>query len=407
MRKNGVNKELREIAGGICAPAGFRANGIHAGFSEDPQKKDLALVVADRRCPTACVFSAQSAQSGPACVSKRHVSKGLARAILVNGGIANLYLPNGERLAVLACRALAARSDIDANDTVIASTGKIGREMSLTTFEDALRPLVYGLEGSEEASLRAAEAIMTTDSYPKHTAFSFDLGDFPCKIGVLFKGNTHISPNMATTLIFLTTDVNISSEMLQKALRLSVKETVNLLCADGISSPNDTVCIMANGKAGNYKISNEDTEFAKFTAALRRVLAEICHRIVKDCDQNDKELLCKVTGAKSQPLAHAIAKKVVSSYRIRQAILQGYLDVESIAYAASEGAPDANLQGVQISLCGAETEYVIYEEESVLPVSRENLIRLLEGETVTVHIRVKGGNYSAVAFGCLQPKEFL
>lgn len=406
MRKNGVNRELREIAGGICAPAGFRANGIHAGFSDNPQKKDLALVVADRRCPTACVFSAQSPQSGPACVSKRHVSKGLARAILVNSGVANLYVPGGERLAELACRALAARSDIDANDTVIASTGKIGKEMTLEPFEDFLRPLVQGLEGSEEASLRAAEAIMTTDSYPKHTAFSFDLGDFPCKIGVLFKGNTRVSPNMATTLIFLTTDVNISSEMLQKALRLSVKETVNLLCADGISSPNDTVCIMANGKAGNYKISSDDTEFTKFTAALRRVLAEICRRIVKDCDQNHKEFLCKVTGAKSQTLANAIATRVVSSYRIRQAILRGYLDVESVAYAASEGAPDANLQGVQISLCGAELEYVIYEEEGVLPVSRENLTRLLEEETVTVYIRMQGGNYSATAFGCLQPNEF-
>ncbi len=406
MRKNGVNKELREISGGICAPAGFRANGIHCGFSADPDKKDLALVVADRRCPTACVFSAQSLQSGPACVSKRHVKKGTARAILINSGVANVYLPEGERLAELACRALAACSDVDANDTVIASTGKIGQEMLLSTFEDGLRPLVYGLEATEDASLRAAEAIMTTDSYPKHTAFSFDLGDFSCKIGVLFKGNARVAPNMATTLIFLTTDVNISSEMLQKAIRLAVKETVNLLCADGISSPNDTVCIMANGKVGNYKISSEDTEFAKFTSALRRVLAEICYRIIQDCDQYNKVLLCKVNGAKSQPIAHTISKKVVSSYRIRQAILQGYVDVESIAYAVSEGASAANLQGAQISLCGSEAEYVIYEEGGVLPISKDTLSRLLDGDEVTLRIRLADGNYGATAFGCLQPKEF-
>lgn len=406
MRKNGVNRELREIAGGICAPAGFRANGIHAGFSNDPDKKDLALVVADRRCPVACVFSSQSTQSGPACSSKRHVKKGLARAILVNSGVANVYLPEGERLAELACRALAARSDIDANDTVIASTGKIGAEISLETFENALRPLVQGLEGTEDASLRAAEAIMTTDSYPKHTAFSFDLGDFPCKMGVLFKGNARVAPNMATTLIFLTTDVNISSEMLQKALHLTVKDTVNLLCADGISSPNDTVCIFANGKAGNYKISGDDTEFAKFTAALKRVLTEICRRIAQDCDKKDTVLLCKVTGAKSQPAAHAITRKIISSQRIRQAIAEGRMDVESIAYAITEGDANVCFQNAQIALCNGEEEYVIFEENGILPISDENLSRLANGKEITLRISLQDGNYSATAFGCLQVKTF-
>ena len=406
MRKNGVNRELREIAGGICAPAGFRANGMHAGFSDNLEKKDLALVVADRRCPTACAFSLQSEQSGPACSSKRHVKNGLARAILVNSGIANVFLPNGERLAELACRALAARSDIDANDTVIASTGKIGAEMTLEPFETSLRALFQGLEATEEASLRAAEAIMTTDSYPKHTAFAFDLGDFPCKIGTLFKGNARVSPNMATTLIFLTTDVNISSEMLQKALHLTVKDTVNLLCGDGISSPNDTVCIMASGRAGNYKISNDDTEFAKFTVALKKALAEICRRIARDCDKENKTLICKVTGTKSQPSAHAMAKNLASSYRLRRAIAEGYLDVESMLFAICEGGSDARMQNVQIALRGNGEEYIVYEENTVLPVSRENLSRLTEGEEITVHISMQDGNYTATAFGCLQPKEF-
>ncbi|MBE7080836.1 MAG: hypothetical protein E7371_06335 [Clostridiales bacterium] len=406
MRKNGVNRELREIAGGICAPAGFRANGMHAGFTADPNKKDLALVVADRRCPTACVFSAQSEQSGPACSSKRHVKKGLARAILVNSGVANVFMPNGERLAELACRALAARSDIDANDTVIASTGKIGEEITLTPFENNLRALFQGLEATEEGSHRAAEAIMTTDSYPKHAAFAFDLGDFPCKIGAIFKGNVRVAPNMATTLIFLTTDVNISSEMLQKALHLTVKDTVNLLCGDGISSPNDTVCIMANGKAGNYKISCEDTEFAKFTVALRKTLAEICRRIAKDCDKENKLFTCKVSGAKSQPVACAVAKNLVNSYRVRQRILQNQLDVESILYAICEGASDARFHHAQIALQGNGEEYILYEENGILPITGENLSRLTAGEEVTLSVSLHDGNYTATAFGCLEAKGF-
>jgi glutamate N-acetyltransferase/amino-acid N-acetyltransferase len=290
---------------------------------------------------------------------------------------------------------------------VIASTGKIGEWIALETFENALRPLVQGLEATEEASLRAAEAIMTTDSYPKHTAFSFELGDFTCKMGVLFKGNVRIAPNMATTLIFLTTDVNISPEMLQKALHLTVKDTVNLLCADGISSPNDTVCILANGKAGNYKISNDDTEFAKFTAALKRVLTEVCRRIAQDCDEQDKILLCKVMGAKSQPAAHAIARKVVSSLRIRQAIVDGRLDVESIAYAIAEGDPAVCFKDAQIALCNEETECVICEENGILPVSGENLSRLARGKELMVRISLQDGNYTATAFGCLQVKTFV
>ena len=404
MRKNGVNRELRKIAGGVCAPAGFRANGMYAGFTIDPNKKDLALVVSDRRCPTACVFSAQSGQSGPACSSKRHVKKGFARAILVNSGVANVFLPDGERLAELACRALAARSDIDANDTVIASTGKIGGEMTLEPFENNLRALYQGLEATEEASLRAAEAIMTTDSYPKHTAYEFDLGDFPCKIGALFKGCVRVAPNMATTLIFLTTDVNISSEMLQKALHLTVKDTVNLLYGDGISSPNDTVCIMASGRAGNYKISNDDTEFAKFTVALKKVLSEICRCIAKDCDKDNQLFICKVLGAKSQPAAYAVAKKLVASHRVRQSIIQETLDVDSILYAICEGAADARFSGVQISMQGNGEEYIVYEDNGILPIAGENLSRLAAGAEITLCVSMRDGNYTATAFGALTTK---
>jgi glutamate N-acetyltransferase/amino-acid N-acetyltransferase len=405
MRKNGVNRELKEIDGGICAPVGFRANGLHCGFTLDENKKDLALIVADRRCPTACVFSADSKVSGPAATTKRHLKYGLARAILVNSGVANVFLPDGERLAEMACRALAARSDIDCNDTVIASTGEVGKPIFLSTFENGLRPLVQGLKASHEGSLAAAEAIMTTDSYPKHTAFSFDLGDFPCKIGVLFKGNLHVCPNMATTLIFLTTDVNISPEMLQKALSLSVKDTVNLLACDGTPSPNDMVCIMANGKAGNYKISCDDTEFAKFTFTLRKVLFEICRRLAMDCDENNRVFTCKVSGAKSQPIAGAVAKSVVNSYEIRRMILQGGRDVERILYTLNTSVDNADYPNLQISLEGGGLTYILYEDNTIMRIEKAHLLRVLEGDTLTVKIDLRDGNYTATAVGCLEPKE--
>lgn len=405
MRKNGVNRELREIDGGICAPVGFRANGIHAGFTDNENKKDLALVVADRRCPTACVYSTGYKSSGPALTTKRHLKYGLARAILVNSGVANVFLPKGEWLAEMACRALAARSDIDCNDTIIASTGDIGKAMSLETFEGSLRPLVQGLQATHEGSLAAAEAIMTTDSYPKHAAFSFDLGDFPCKIGALFKGNLHTCPNTATTLIFLTTDVNISPEMLKKALTLSVKDTVNLLVGDGTPSPNDMVCIMANGKAGNYKISCEDTEFSKFAFVLRKTLLEICRRLAADCDKGGRIFTCKVSGATSQQVARTIAKNIVSSYNIRRAVLQGVADIESILYTVNSAATSSDCASAQIFLEGAGLFYSLYEDNTMLHIEKTHLLRLLDGAEVAVKIVLQDGNYTATAVGCLAPKE--
>ena len=405
MRKNGVNRELKEISGGICAPVGFRANGVHCGFTDDENKKDLALIVADRRCPTACVYSDGYKSSGPALTTKRHLKYGLARAILVNSGVANLFIPKGEWLAEMACRALAACSDIDCNDTLIASTGVIGLPIALETFEKGLRPLVQGLQANEEGSLAAAEAIITTDSYPKHTAFSFDLGDFPCKIGALFKGNVHVCPNMATTLVFLTTDVNISPEMLQKALSLCVRDTLNLLVGDGTASPNDMVCIMANGKAGNYKISREDTEFSKFTFALRKALMEICRRLVADCDKDGRIFTCKVSGATSMQAARAMAKNIVSSHNIRRAVLQGESDVESILYAINSATDTFRFTDMQIALESEDKSYVLYEENIVIRLDKSHLIHLLDGKDITVKIRLTDGNYSATAVGCLAPKE--
>ena len=397
MRKNGVNRELREIDGGVCAPEGFRANAIHCGFTAEEGKKDLALIVADRRCPAACVYAEQSSQSGTSCTTKRHMKRGLARAILVNGGVANLFLSDGERLAEMACRALAARSDIDCNDTVIASTGEIGREILLETFEKGLRPLVQGLAASEETAFSVATMLATGDSTSNHAAFSFDLGAFSCKIGTAFKGCTDACP---TTLIFMTSDVNISSEMLQKALSLTVKDTVELLCVDGMGSPNDLVCMMANGRAENYKISCEDTEFFKFVYALRKVLAEICYRIAKDCAADGRVFSCKVSGAKSQQAARLAAKKIASSVRIRRALRNGKSDAVGILCAVNSAMDGARLELATVALVGSHTEVVLYDGGAAFSVDSSTILPIVSDEEVCLRVTLSEGNYSAMALGC-------
>lgn len=397
MRKNGVNRELREISGGVCAPSGFSANGIACGIKEAGE--DLALIVADRRCPTACVYSLDSAQSGTAAVSKKHLKYGVARAVIANSGKANLLHPDGERLAETVCRTLAKHYNLDANEAVIASTGKVGATLTLKPFEEGMSALCKGLTADEEGSLRAARAIMTTDKAPKQVSYEFDLGDFPCKIGAIFKGSARVCPNMATMLVFLTTDISISSEMLQKALSTAVKDTFNLLWLDGISSPNDTVCIMANGRAGNYKISCADSEYDKFLYALREVLTKICIKILQESE--GILFIAKAIGAKSKQTAREIAKKLVGAQALKDKFKQGVFDCESVLYTAASVAGDMNGAKCRV---WAECDYkkiIVFDEGRALQVNPEHFSRLLDTETLTVGVDLGEGNYTAQAFGVI------
>ncbi len=398
MRKNGVNRELREILGGVCAPEGFKAGGVACGIKQDGGE-DLALIVADKRCAAACVFSADGAQSATATVSKNHLKYGFARAIIANSGIANLFHPTGEWLAETVCRTLAKHSDMDANEAIIASTGKINAALTLRPFEEGIPLLYKALRADSEGSLLAAKAIMTTDSYPKQVSYEFDLGDFPCKIGAVFKGNTRVCPNMATTLVFLTTDVNISPEMLQKSLSSAVKDTVNMLWLDGISSPNDTVCVLANGKAGNYKISRADSEYAKFAYALRKTLTEICKKFLLDGEHI--RFFTKVTGAKSKQTAREIAKRLAGAQAIKEGLLHGYLDGESVLYIAHSVAGETDASAVSIFVENTAGKLVVFEGGRPLLVNAEHFERLTQETELTLRVDLGIGNYSAQAFGII------
>ena len=190
------------------------------------------------------------------------------------------------------------------------------------------------------------------------------------------------------------------------AKSLTVKDTVNLLVGDGTSSPNDMVCIMANGKAGNYKISCEDTEFSKFTFALRKVLTEICRRLAMDCDKEGRVFMCKVSGATSQQVARAVAKNVVASFNIRRAILQGVCDMESILYAINSATDTSHYAQLQLTLEGGGNSYALLEEGmTTMRLEKTHLLKLLEGNEIVLKISLSDGNYGSMALGCLEPRE--
>ncbi len=397
MRKNGIDRQLRKISGGICAPEGYKANAVVCGIRKEGGL-DFGMIFSEKRCAVACMYASGNTVGAPVKVSKKNMRNGYARAILVNGGVANVFLPEGEKIALSICD-LFLPYGLERGETVIASTGRIGERLELSSFKAGVKPLWEGLSGAEEQGELFAQAISSEEAPAKQLSFAFDLGDYPCKIGVIFKGGQRTSPNMATFLAFLTTDVNISTPMLQKALTSEVNETLNLLSLDGTPSPNDTICIMANGRAGNYKIDCMDAEYKKFKIALRLALTEICIAAAKAGDR--KVLRCKVKGAQSKQLSRSLAKGIISSYGVKKGIEKGALDIRDILYTIISMVNGIKMERLRVALRSSKEKRVLYEQERAIPAAEEGLRALLSEEDVEISVDLGDGNFQSVAFGCI------
>ena len=400
MRKNAINRELREIPGGVCAPSGFKVNAISCGIRPNGGL-DLGLIATDRRCSAAGVYSSASMQGEPVLVTKKHLKRGYASAIIANGGIANVYVDGKGTRTDRMCHALDMAGLFSANEVIVASTGEIGKRLDFSLIESQLKPLARGLECSEEKGVLFAQAISSDDSKAYQFSYGFDLGDIPCKIGGIYKGDLHVAPNMATTLVFLTTDVNITSEMLQKALSAETRETLNMLDLDGAPSPNDMACIMANGRAGNYIISCADTEYSKFCFVLRNVLLKICNKIIR-ADSEKRPFVCKVCGVKSKQIARAVAKKVIASEALKAGLQKGAVDVKAVLYAVLDFTPSVDLNNVSVQMHTPENSIAIFEKGIYLSIEKERLAPFLQSESICLDVNLHMGNYSATAFGAVK-----
>ena len=247
--------EIKEIQGGVCAPKGFKANGIHCGIRKNKAKRDFALIVSEVRAAAAGVYTSNLVKGAPVVVTKNNLTDGYAQAIICNSGNANTCNADGIEVAKEMCGLVTEVGGIPASDVVVASTGVIGQKLDITPMRQHFGELWQGLGDAGEF---AAEAIMTTDTVKKSVAVEFMLGGKICRIGAIAKGVGMVCPNMATNLIFITSDVAITSEMLQTALSEDVKTSFNMVSVDGDQSTNDTCCILANGLAGNELISAKE-----------------------------------------------------------------------------------------------------------------------------------------------------
>ena len=244
---------MRIIEGGVCAAKGFTAGGIHCGIRKNHTKKDLSLIVSAVPASAAAVYTTNLVKGAPLIVTKNHLQNGIAQAVICNSGNANTCNANGIEIAERMSALTACHLGISPDDIIVASTGVIGQPLSIDPIEKALPQLVQNL--SVEGGKDAAVGIMTTDTVMKKIAVEFEIGGHTCHIGGIAKGSGMIHPNMATMLVFITTDCAIAPDMLRKALSGDIANTFNMVSVDGDTSTNDMVSVLANGLAGNDPIT--------------------------------------------------------------------------------------------------------------------------------------------------------
>ena len=389
---------MKKISGGICAAQGFTANGIHCGIRANHAEKDLALIYSRVKASAAAVYTTNLVKGAPLAVTKKHLENGAAQAVICNSGNANTCNADGIDIARTMCQLTGSQLGIDPHDVIVASTGVIGQPLNIAPIEKGLPELVAGLsEGGMEA---ACEGIMTTDTVRKDAAVEFTLGGKTCRLGGIAKGSGMIHPNMATMLVFLTTDAAISPKMLEKALQGDVANTFNMVSVDGDTSTNDMVAIMANGMAGNEEICAEGEEFALFMKALNTVTVDLCRKIAGDGEGATKLLECTVTGARDEATAKTVAKSVICSSLLKAAMFGADANWGRVLCAAGYSGADFDPALVDVSFSSAKGGILVCENGGSVDFSEELAKEILLEKEITTHIALHSGQASATAWGC-------
>ena len=386
------------IKGGVCAAKGFKAGGIHCGIRKNRTKRDLALIVSEKKAATAAVYTTNLVKGAPLTVTKAHLSDGYAKAVICNSGNANTCNANGIEIAEQTCELLGAELNISPKDIVVASTGVIGQPLDITPIKNGIPSLVKSL--SENGSENAAEGIMTTDTKVKEIAVSFKLGGKTCKIGGIAKGSGMIHPNMATMLVFITTDCAISPEMLKKALSSDIKETFNMISIDGDTSTNDMVTVLANGMAENAEITADGEDFNAFMKALNTVNVYLCRRIAGDGEGATKLIECKVTGAETLEAAKTVAKSVICSSLTKAAMFGSDANWGRVLCAIGYSGAEVDVNKIDVAFKSQKGEIAVCKNGAGIPFSEEKAKEILLEPEIEILVELNSGEYSSCAWGC-------
>lgn len=389
---------MKFIDGGVTAPIGFKANGIHCGIRKNKTKKDLALIVSETLADTAAVYTTNLVKGAPLIVTKDNISDGKAQAIICNSGNANTCNPGGEQHATEMCALVEEYTGIKKENVVVASTGVIGQPLDITPIKDGMKKLVDGLDCNNGAY--AAEAIMTTDTVQKEVAVTFTLGGKTCTIGGIAKGSGMINPNMATLLVFVTTDANIDGALLKEIVSEDVKTGFNMVCVDGDTSTNDMYVVMANGMANNPKITQKDSDYEVLCQALSLVSTKLCKMIASDGEGATKLLECNLSGASNVENARKAAKSVISSSLLKAAMFGADANWGRVLCALGYSGADISTDSATVSFVSEKGEILVCENGRGVEFSEEKAKEILLTKEIVIKVKLKDGTASAVAWGC-------
>ncbi len=393
------------IEGGVCAAKGFTASGVHCGIRKNRTKRDLALIFSEVPAGAAAIYTTNLVKGAPLTVTKQNIADGKAQAMLCNSGNANTCNADGIEIATEMCACLAKETGISPEDIIVASTGVIGEPLPIEPIKAGIPELVKML--SRDGSRIAAEGIMTTDTIVKEVAVEFEIDGKICHLGGIAKGSGMIHPNMATMLVFLTTDVAISPRLLSMALRSDVKDTFNMVSVDGDTSTNDMVSILANGLAGNTLIDKPLRDYHTFKKALNTVTVALCRLIAGDGEGATRLLECKVQGAKEIDDARKVAKSVICSSLVKSMIFGADANFGRVLCAIGYSGVEVDVNAIDVSFVSSKGKIDVCKDGHGIPFSEETAKEILLEKEIEILVDLHQGDAASTAWGCDLTYEYV
>ena len=392
-----MKKMIKKTEGGVCAAQGFKASGVHCGIRKNRSKRDLVLIMSEKRAAAAAVYTTNLVKGAPLTVTKNHLADGYARAIICNSGNANTCNADGIEIAEKMCDLVASEAGINSQDVIVASTGVIGQKLDIEPIKKAAHSLYEDLGFHSDD---AAEGIMTTDTLKKEIALTFTIGGKECKIGGIAKGSGMIHPNMATMLVFITTDAAISPKMLRKALSDDIKKTFNMVSIDGDTSTNDMVAVLANGMAGNEEIVSENEDYKEFMKALNTVNVSLCKMIASDGEGATKMIECRTIGANDEKTAMTVSKSVICSSLLKAAMFGADANWGRVLCAIGYSGADIDINKIDVSFSSAKGSVEVCKNGVGVDFSEEKAKEILLENEIEILVNLNCGDCEAYAWGC-------
>lgn len=398
---------MRVIDGGITAPQGFKATGKHIGIKKI--KKDLALLSSDVAAEAAGVYTTSLVKAAPILWNKNLTDscKKIKGLVCISGNAnactGNKGIRDNETMAETFAKCIGAKKD----EILTAATGIIGLDMPMDTIINGINDTYKNLSNKREEAKNAAAGIITTDTFIKEMAVQLNIGGKAVKIGAMCKGSGMIHPNMATVLSFITTDLNISPKLLHKALLYSVKETYNMISVDGATSTNDMCLIMANGLAGNEKITEEDEFYEAFKNALYFINEKFAKDIVHDGEGAGKFIEVNVNGAKSDQDARLLAKSIVTNNLVKTAMYGEDANWGRVVAAMGGSGGYFDPSKVDISFESEKGKVLLMRHGEPIHFDENEAADVLSERDINVQITLEDGIYTAKSWGCDLGHEYV